>query len=71
MNVFYELRAEKHTRDEKGNVIKEFSQSELAKELGIAQSKISDLEKEKGGKAPSKKELKAYHDYFHCPYEYL
>ena len=48
---------------------KPISQRQLAKLLGIAQARISELE---GGKRyPSFMELKAYHNYFRVSYEYL
>lgn len=47
---------------------KELTQKQLSKKIGISQKRISNLE---NGKEPSISEMKAYHDFFNVPYEYL
>ena len=48
---------------------KKCTQGMLAKELGISNAQISDLER--GVKTPSFNELVRYSDYFDVPMEYL
>lgn len=62
-NVFKKLRLEKNSND-----MKDYTQKELSKDLGIAAAKICELEK---GRKPSLTELQAYHQHFNAPYEYL
>lgn len=62
-NVFKMLRLEKNLDD-----MKDYTQKELSKDLGIAAAKICELEK---GRKPSLTELQAYHKHFNAPYEYL
>lgn len=63
-NVFKKLRMEK-----KPSEMEDFKGKDLAKELGIAAPKISELEN--GKRKASLSELQAYHNYFNVPYEYL
>lgn len=62
-NIFKKLRLEKNSED-----MKDYTQKELSKDLGIAAAKICELEK---GRKPSLTELQAYHKHFNAPYEYL
>lgn len=63
-NVFKKLRMEKNPSE-----MENFKGKDLAKELGIAAPKISELEN--GKRKASLSELQAYHNYFNVPYEYL
>ena len=63
-NVFKKLRMEKNPSE-----MEDFKGKDLAKELGIAAPKISELEN--GKRKASLSELQAYHNYFNVPYEYL
>ena len=63
-NVFKKLRVEKNPSE-----MEDFKGKDLAKELGIAAPKISELEN--GKRKASLSELQAYHNYFNVPYEYL
>ncbi|MEF2877348.1 MAG: helix-turn-helix transcriptional regulator [Blautia sp.] len=63
-NRFKKLRMEKNP-----NEMEDFKVKELAKELGIAAPKISELENNR--RRASLSELQAYHKYFNVPYEYL
>ena len=63
-NVFKKLRMEKNPSE-----MEDFKGKDLAKELGIAAHKISELENVKIKASLS--ELQAYHNYFNVPYEYL
>lgn len=62
-NVFLKLREEYKPN---GTVL---SQRKLSVLIGIAHSKISDIES--GVKTPSISELKKYHQFFRVSYEYL
>lgn len=63
-NRFKKLRMEKNP-----SIMEDFKTKDLAKEIGIAAPKISELENNR--RTPSLSELKAYHEYFNVPYEYL
>ncbi|MGI6011749.1 MAG: helix-turn-helix domain-containing protein [Ruminococcus sp.] len=63
-NRFRKLRMEKNP-----NAMEDFKIKDLAKEIGIAAPKISELENDR--RRPSLSELQAYHNYFNVPYEYL
>ena len=63
-NVFKKLRMEKNPSE-----MEDFKGKDLAKELGIAAPKISELEN--GKRKASLSALQAYHNYFNVPYEYL
>ncbi len=61
---FKELRLEKNQ-----NEMKDYPAKDLSKDLGITQSRISDLET--GKREPTLSELQKYHEHFNVPYEYL
>ncbi|MCI9008615.1 MAG: helix-turn-helix transcriptional regulator [Lachnospiraceae bacterium] len=63
-NRFKKLRMEKNP-----NEMEDFKIKDLAKEIGIAAPKISELENNR--RKASLSELQAYHRYFNVPYEYL
>lgn len=63
-NRFKKLRMEKNP-----NEMEDFKIKDLAKEIGIAAPKISELENDR--RKASLSELQAYHRYFNVPYEYL
>lgn len=62
--VFKELRMSKNQ-----NLMEDYKIIQLSKDLGIAAPKISELEN--GKRKASLTELKAYHEHFNVPYEYL
>lgn len=64
-NIFRKLRNE-HTK--KNNWDEPFTQTKLAKELGIRQQTVDKVEH---GYSPSYNTVKAYHDYFKVPYDTL
>lgn len=63
-NPFKALRESKNP-----NEMEDYKAKDLAKDLGISTSRISDLET--GERKPTLSQLKKYHDYFKVPYEYL
>lgn len=63
------LEKYKDTMSTNFKALRDVSQDQLAEEMGLTKSRISQLER--GNCTPSFAELVAYHDRFKVPYEYL